>query len=50
MTVTVLNDLWKKNNLKSYIIGTLGNSQTMTLQHKFYEIFQLCIYLVIPRP
>ena len=42
-----LNRTWKRSNLKSYLIGTLG---TVILKHNFYEIFQLCIYLVIPRP
>ena len=42
-----LNRTWKRNNLKSYLIGTLG---TVVLKHNFCEIFQLCIYLVIPRP
>ena len=41
-----LNHAWKRNNLNSYLVGTLGNSQTMSLEHKFWEIFQLCIYLV----
>ena len=45
-----LNHTWKRNNLKSYFIGTLGNSKTMILEHKFWEYFQLCIYLVTPRP
>ena len=40
MTVTVLKSYPKRNNLKSYLIGTLENSQPMTLEYKFCEIFQ----------
>ena len=50
ITVTVVKHTWKRNKLKLYLIGTLGNYQTMILEQKFCEIFQLCIYLVIPRP
>ena len=49
MTVTVLK-LYIKKNLKSYLIGTLGNSQIIILKLTFCEIFQLGIYPVIPRP
>ena len=41
MTVTILKSYFKKNKLKSYLKGTLGNSQTMILEQKFCEIFQL---------
>ena len=50
MTVTVLKSYLEKKYLKSYLIGALGNSQTMILVDKFGKIFQLCINLMIPRP
>ena len=49
MTVTVLKS-YQSINVKLYLIGTLGNSQTTILEHNFCEMFQLCIYLMIPLP
>ena len=33
-----LNHNWKRNDLKYYLIATLGNSKTVILDHKFFEI------------
>ena len=35
ITVTVVKHTWKRNKLKLYLKGSLGNYQTMILEQKF---------------